>query len=112
MSWKISFFNDKVAHDTYNFPKGILANFLHIIDMIEEFGPSIGMPYTKPMGKGLFEVRAKGKEGIGRSLFCTVKGKEIIILSSFVKKTNKTPKQELERARKRMKEVLNEQNQL
>jgi hypothetical protein len=32
------------------------------------------MPYTKPMGKGLFEVRAKEREGIGRSLFCTIKG--------------------------------------
>lgn len=45
------------------------------------------------------------KEGIGRSLFCTVKGKEIIILHSFVKKTQKTPKRELERARNRMKEL-------
>ena len=88
-----------------NFPKGILANFLHIVEMIEEFSPSLGMPYTSPIGKGLFEIRAKGKEGIGRSLFRTVKGMEIIILHSFVKKTQTTPKKELDIARKRMKEV-------
>jgi len=35
------------------------------------------------MGQGLFEIRAKGKEGMGRSFFCMVKGKEVIILYSF-----------------------------
>jgi len=73
--------------------------------MIRAFGPNLGMPYTKPMGDGLFEIRAKGKEGIGRSLFCTVKGRRIIILNSFVKKSQKIPKSELKTAIKRMKEV-------
>ena len=73
--------------------------------MIEEFGPSLEIPYTSPIGKGLFEIRVKGKEGIGRSIFCTVKGKEIIVLHSFVKKTQKIPKKDLDIARKRMKEV-------
>ena len=91
MNWKVTFFNDKVVKETHSFPKGILANFLHIVEMIEEFGPSLGMPYTSPLGKGLFEIRAKGKE--------------IIILHSFVKKTQKTPKKDLDIARKRMKEV-------
>jgi len=105
MGWKVTFFNEKVVKETHNFPKGILANFLHIVEMIEEFGPSLGMPYTSPIGNGLFEIRAKGKEGIGRSLFCMEKGKEIVILHSFVKNTQKTPKKELDIARKRMKEV-------
>ena len=57
------------------------------------------------MGEGLFEVRAKGKEGIRRSLFCTVKGREVVILHSFIKKTQKTPKKDLDLAKKRMKEI-------
>ncbi|MCP3933515.1 MAG: type II toxin-antitoxin system RelE/ParE family toxin, partial [Bacteroidetes bacterium] len=69
--------------------------------MIEEFGPALDLPYTKAIGEGLFEIRAKGKEGIGRSFFCTVKGKEIIILHSFIKKSQKIPKKELATARKR-----------
>lgn len=105
MSWKITFFNQKVEADVLAFPAGILANFLHILEMIEEFGPALGKPHTAPMGSGLFEIRAKGKEGIGRAFFCTVKGQEIVILHSFVKKTQRTPKKELEKARRRLKEL-------
>jgi len=105
MKWHISFYNHKVESETLSFPTGILANFLHIAEMIEEFGPALGAPYTKPLGDGLFEVRAKGKEGIGRSFFCMVKGQEVIILHSFIKKSQQTPKKEMKIAQKRLKEV-------
>ena len=75
--------------------------------MIEEFGPNLGMPQTKSLGDGLFEIRAKGKEGIGRSLFALVIEDEIVILHSFIKKSQKTPKKELDKARKRLKELRN-----
>ncbi|MBN4075570.1 MAG: hypothetical protein COA71_10965 [SAR86 cluster bacterium] len=105
MSWNVTFFNGKVKDEALRFPDGILSNFLHILEMIEEHGPAIGLPYTAPLGNKLFEIRAKGQEGIGRSLFCHVKGKEIIILHSFIKKTQKAPKKEIDKARKRMKEL-------
>lgn len=105
VTWKISFFDQKVESKTLRFPAGILGNLLHILEMIEEFGPALGAPYTASMGGGLFEIRARGKEGIGRSLFCTVKGREIVILHSFIKKTRKIPKKELEMARKKLKEL-------
>ena len=105
MSWKITFFSERVEAEALAFPAGILANFLHILELIEEFGPALGKPHTAPMGDGLFEVRAKGKEGIGRALFCMMKGKEIIILNAFVKKTQRTPRRELEKARRWMKEL-------
>ena len=73
MNWKVTFYSDKVEETTLSFPRGILTSFLHIAEMIEEFGPALGLPYTKAIGEGLFEIRAKGKEGIGRSFFCTVK---------------------------------------
>lgn len=57
------------------------------------------------MGEGLFEIRARGVEGIGRAFFCTLVGRRIVILPSFIKKTQKTPKKELEIARERMREV-------
>ena len=104
MKWKISFFDEKVETQILRFPAGILANLLHILEMIEEFGPALGAPYTAPMGGGLFEIRARGKEGIGRALFGTAKGGEILILHSFIKKTQKTPKKDLAIARKRLKE--------
>ena len=59
-----------------SFPPGILAKFLHIAEMIEEFGPALGSPYTKSLKDGLFEIRANGKEGIARSFFVPLKKKK------------------------------------
>ena len=105
MQWHVTFYSENVERETLAFPAGILAHLLHIFEMIEEWGPALGKPYTAPLGEGLFEIRAKGKEGIGRSLFCTVKGREVVILRSFIKKTQKTPKKDLDLAKKRMKEI-------
>lgn len=105
MKWKITFYSDKVEVQTLKLPSGILANFLHIAEMIEELGPNLGKPYVGALGSGLYEIRAKGKEGIGRSVYCMAKGKEIVILHTFIKKSQKTPKKDLDLAKKRMKEV-------
>jgi phage-related protein len=56
----------------------------------------------------LFEIRAKGKEGIGRAFFCTTIGQEIMVLHAFIKKTAQTPRRELEMARRRLREVRRE----
>ena len=77
MEYKVVFLNKRVEKDTLSFPKGILANFIHIVEMIEEFGSDIGMPYTSKVEKDLFEIRAKGSEGIGRSFFLLQKGKKL-----------------------------------
>ena len=106
--WTITFYSDSVEQETLAFPKGILANFLHITELIEQLGPNLGLPHTAQLEKGLFEIRAKGKEGIGRSIFCYLHRQEIVILHSFVKKSQKTPKKELAIARARMKELSNE----
>lgn len=71
-------------------------------------GANLGPPHTHPVGRGLFEIRAKSSEGIGRAFFCYMKGERIYILHAFVKKTQKTPKKELNLAKRRMKEVCNE----
>ena len=105
MKWTVTFYNERVKKQTLAFPKGILANLLHILDMVEENGPNLGKPYTAPMSKGLFEIRARGKEGIGRSLFCTIKEQEVVILHSFIKKTQRTPQKELDLAKKRMRSL-------
>ena len=72
---------------------------------MEVFGPDLGMPHTRAMGGGLFELRLKAAEGIARILYCTMVGKKIMILHKFIKKTSKTPSKELDLARRRMKEV-------
>jgi len=110
MSWTIEFFNEKVEKETLAFPKKILAKTLHIFELIELQGANLGMPYTKGLDNGLFEIRAKGVEGIGRSIYCYQKEEVIIILHSFVKKTNKTPKKALVLALKRKKELDKEKD--
>ena len=94
MKWKITFYSEKVELETLKFPAGILANFLHIAEMIEDLGPKLGKPYVGRLDSGLYEIRAKGK------------AKEIGILHSFIKKSQNTPKKELDLSKKRMEEVL------
>jgi len=62
-----------------------------------------GMPLVKHMGGKLWEIRSSIPNGIVRILF-TIKNEHIVLLHSFIKKTQKTPQQELEMARKRLKE--------
>jgi phage-related protein len=74
---------------------------------MELYGPDLGLPHTRAMGEGLFELRLKAAEGIARIFYCTMVGKKIVILHQFIKKTDKTPSKELEIARRRLKEVKN-----
>ena len=107
MRWKIEFYNAKVMKNILEkWPLGIRAKFSQTSKLIKEFGlESIGMPHIKPFGQGLFEIRVKAAEGIGRALFCIMKGKVIIILHGFIKKTEQTPQKEIDLAIKRMREV-------
>lgn len=101
----IDYYNQSVFDDAKALPKLIKAKFEAIMDKMVEHGPDLGMPFTKAMGKGLFEIRAKAREGIVRGFYCTIAGDRIVILHVFVKKSQATPKKELDLALKRLKEV-------
>jgi len=105
VSWSIEYFNERVEKAVLDLPKGLLAKYLHLTDLMLEFGSDLGLPHTKAMGDGLFELRVKGKEGIARVFYCTVIDQRIVMLHVFIKKSQKTPKKELDTAQKRMKEV-------
>jgi phage-related protein len=70
-----------------------------------EHGPNLGLPHTDSFGSGLFELRLKGVEGVARVFFCMIVEKKIVMLHSFIKKTQKTPDKELKIAKSRMKEL-------
>jgi phage-related protein len=70
-------------------------------------GADLRMPHSRAMGGSLFELRPKGPEGIGRVFYCTQVGKVIVVLHSFVKKTQETPDAELRLARQRLTDVQN-----
>jgi phage-related protein len=105
MEWELNFFNDRVQREINAWPLGILAEFIRITQRMQSYGPNLGMPFTRAFGKGLFEIRAQGQDGIGRAFFCLLIGRKIVILHGFIKKTEKTPPNELETAIRRMKEI-------
>jgi phage-related protein len=106
MDWEILYYDEDVQEIINAWPVGIRACYARITERIVMFGPNLGMPFTRSMGKGLFEIRARGKEGIGRAFFCTIVDQRIVVLHAFTKKSQKTPQKELEIARRRMADVL------
>jgi phage-related protein len=103
--WSILFFNDRVQREIEEWPVGVYADFLRLTELLEEGGLDLRMPHSRTMKDGLFELRCKGPEGIGRAFYCTQVGRELVILHSIIKKTQATPAKDLELARKRLKEV-------
>ena len=105
MVWSVTFFNDRVEAEVLALTPGFVARFIRYAERMEIFGPDLGMPHTRSMGGGLFELRIKAAEGIARVFYCTVIDRRIVFLHQFVKKSEKTSPKELEIARRRMKEV-------
>ena len=103
--WSILFFNDRVQREIEEWPVGVYADFLRLTELLEEGGLDLRMPHSRAMKDGLFELRCKGPEGIGRAFYCTQVGRELVILHSIIKKTQATPAKDLELARKRLNEV-------
>ena len=103
--WQITYYNARVQRDVWAMPAGIVADYLRLTEAMALYGADLRMPHSRAMGGGLFELRPKGPEGIGRVFYCTQVGKTIVVLHSFVKKTQETPDAEMRVARKRFKDV-------
>ncbi len=106
VSHAIEYFNSSVQAEIEAWPEGLKARYRALTIRMADHGPNLGMPHTRAMGRGLFEIRVKSAEGIGRAFYCALVGQRIVILHGYVKKTEKTPPKELRIARKRMTEVL------
>ena len=104
MNWKVTFYSLQVEDDIQELPASFVARFVRYAERMEIYGPNLGMPHTRAMGEGLFELRLKAAEGIARVFYCTIVERQIVVLHQFQKKSQKTPKREIEIARKRMKE--------
>ncbi len=74
--------------------------------LIREHGlEKVREPYVKHLDDKLWEMRLMGRDGIARAIYVTASGRRIVVLRTFVKKTEKTPKRELDLARERAKEL-------
>lgn len=105
MAWSIAFYSSVVESSIQDMPEGFVANYLRLADAMLEFGPNLGMPHTRAMRGGLFGLRLRGREGIGRVFYCTAAGRRIVMRHSFTKKTEQTPLHDLRIARTRLIEV-------
>lgn len=105
VKWIVTFYGREVETALLELPSGVLAKFIRYAERMEVHGPDLGMPHTRAMGNGLFELRVKSAEGIGRIFYCALVGRKIVFLHHFMKKTRKTPRRELDVARRRLQEV-------
>lgn len=105
MDYTIEYFSADVESAVLSFPDTIAARYVFLTRRMAAVGPNLGSPHTEPLGEGLFELRLKGAEGIGRVFFAALIGRRIVMLHAFIKKTQKTPPKELALARKRLKEL-------
>lgn len=91
-------------------PVGMRAKAFWEIGLLAEYGGALREPYSKSLSDGLFELRVKFASDISRIFYFFVVGNEIILTNGFIKKTNKTPKHELELARKYKKDYEGRMN--
>ena len=106
MGWRVEVLNDVVRAELAAQPLDIRARFLRIVQLIETVGPSnVREPYVKHVEDPLWEMRMKGKDGIARAVYVTASDQRLVIVRVFSKKTQKTPRREIELAHAWAKEV-------
>lgn len=106
MIWTVSFVNATAQTELNDLPLDMRTHFARLTDLFRDRGLSaMREPYAKHLSGKLWELRLKGRDGIARSIYVTASGQRVVVLRTFVKKTEKTPPRELEIALARMKEV-------
>ena len=75
------------------------AKIVHVVNLVAERGTQLREPYSKHLDDGIFELRAKVGTDISRVLYFFVVGKKIVLTNGFIKRTQKTPASEIERAK-------------
>ena len=105
MDYTISYYSDALQAQITELPDTLAARYVVLTRRMIALGPNLGEPHTTAFGDGLFELRLKGAEGIARVFFCTLVGKRIVMLHSFIKKSDRTSLRERTVAETRMKEI-------
>lgn len=105
MAFEIQYFHVRVLAEVESWPVDVVADYARLVELLVEYGPSLRLPHSRAFGDGLFELRPRGRSGIGRAFYCFMVGKRVVVLHAFIKKTQETPDRELKLARKRLKEL-------
>jgi phage-related protein len=89
----------------------VKAKFAHVFDLLQEQGTAVGKPYVAPIEDKLYEIRVEQDTNIYRTIYFAYTGKQFILVHGFQKKTQKTPRKEIDLAKERMKAFLDEEKQ-
>ena len=106
MRWRVEILNETVAAEIAALPEDMQERFILLADRITSAGLEIlREPQVKHLEGKLWELRLTGRDGIARALYVTAIGRRVIVVRAFVKKTQKTPRAEIELALRRAKEI-------
>lgn len=106
MSWTVGFYSEAAFAELQALPRDMQTKFERIVHMIEAHGlERMREPYVKHVEGKLWEMRLIGSDGIARSLYVTAAGRRVVVLRTFVKKTQKAPRREIELALERAKDM-------
>jgi hypothetical protein len=106
MAWTVETLNATVDAEVNALPADMRAKLARISFMIQEFGlERMHEPHVKHLQGPIWEMRMRGRDGISRALYLAARGQRVVIVRAFVKKTDKTPRHEIELAMSRAREV-------
>jgi phage-related protein len=106
VTWSFVFVNTEAQAELDALPLHVRASFERIVRLVQAFGlERVHEPYIKHIDGPIWEMRLRGRDGIARALYVTATGRRVVILRVFTKKTQKTPRREIELARRRAEEV-------
>ena len=107
MEWSVETLNETVDDELGALPADMRARFVRISELVAAVGlDRVGAPHVRHLTGPLWEMRLRGREGISRALYVTVRGKRVVVVRVFTKKTRKTPRREIDLALRRAREVL------
>ena len=106
VEWSVEFCNAEAKAEVDRLSIELRAKFERIVMLIKLKGlQQVREPYIKHIEGKLWEMRMMDRDGIARSIYVTAAGRRIIILHTFMKKTDKTPRRALEIARNRAGDI-------
>ena len=106
MTWVVELLDVRVRDEVDALPTDMKARFRRIVELIQGYGlEQMREPHVKHLEGPLWEMRMKGQDGISRAIYVTARGRRVIVVRVFVKKTAKTPRREIRLALDRAKQV-------
>jgi phage-related protein len=107
MKWTVETLNETVDAEVEALPAEMRAKLAHIAKLIEEMGlERVSEPHVKHIDGRLWEMRLTGRSGIARAIYVVLMGRRVVVVRVFVKKTQKTPRHEINLALARAKAIF------